>query len=92
MWAFQAMGHTPALPWQCAALRALRVAAGAEAGPAGGGGPLSADAVAAMLSEAGLAPVLAGALAPGAGCGCGAAAPLASFDSMGGFLYGLDLI
>ncbi|GBF91059.1 hypothetical protein Rsub_03915 [Raphidocelis subcapitata] len=60
LWAFNALRHAPSLPWQHACVTALRAAC---ADACGQSAPLGADAVAGLLEEAGLLPVLSEAVA-----------------------------
>jgi hypothetical protein len=60
LWAFSALRYTPSLPWQHACVSALRAAC---AGACGEGAPFAAEAVGALLEEAGLLPVLSEAVA-----------------------------
>jgi hypothetical protein len=74
LWAFSALHYTPSLPWQHDCVSALRAAC---AGACGEAGPFAADAVGALLEEAGLLPVLAEAVAAQAEEPAGAAAAAA---------------
>lgn len=70
LWAFTAFGHTPSLPWQHACVLSMRAACGDACGQAQ---PFAADAVGALLEEAGLLGALAIAVAAQAAEGGGEA-------------------
>lgn len=61
LWALNTLGRSPSRPWQDACLDALCIACAEACGQAGGS--MAPDAVGAMLSDAGLLPVLEDAVA-----------------------------